>query len=160
MRISTLPFMMVRSVRALPFFAAPPFQQSIRAELNKRLTDFPVVPERIDDATDAPLIGLVFNQPDNLGAPATACAKTVSGSSTTRTMRMLDPPSVSGLKFLCSGDSSASQKFDLLLRVGPRPTAVIHPENFGGSECGFVEVDGLGAIANGEHGGPSDPPSP
>ena len=60
--------MMVRSVRALPFFAAPPFQQSIRAELNKRLTDFPVVPERIDDATDAPLIGLVFNPPNNLGA--------------------------------------------------------------------------------------------
>src|SRR5262249_11314641 len=40
---------------------------------------------------------------------ATARAKAASGSSTIITIRTVPPPTDSGLKFWCSGDSSASQ---------------------------------------------------
>ena len=46
-----------------------------------------------------------------LAPAAIAWACTAFGSSTTSTKRVVAPPSVSGLKFLCSGDSSATQNF-------------------------------------------------
>jgi hypothetical protein len=47
---------------------------------------------------------------DDGGAGATARSKAALGSSTVRIMRTVPPLRVSGLKFLCSGDSSATQK--------------------------------------------------
>ena len=68
-----------------------------------------MMPGGIDDPPDPPTVGIAHRRHEARPA-ATARAQSAAGSSTTSSILTEQPPSVSGLKFWCSEDSSATQK--------------------------------------------------
>src|SRR5947199_10833192 len=90
-----------------------------------------------------------------MAAPAaTAFANASSGSSLINTILTVPPPSVSGLKFLCSGDSSATQNsapsIERRATTAPSGASTIHNVS---SKGGFVEFHCLRSSPDREHRG-------
>ena len=68
-----------------------------------------MVAERIKDPAESPAV-LDADRADLVAPAATARSTAASGSATTSSIRVVLPPSDSGLKLRCAGDSSATQK--------------------------------------------------
>ena len=123
--------------------------------VDQRPADLPLVPERFLDLPEASA-ALVTDGLISIAPAATARATTASGSSTTSSMRVVAPPTDSGLKLPCSGDSSATQNVaradgelrdDGLVLVGPADAVVLD-----GAESRLVEVDRRSPATHGQLG--------
>ena len=109
--------------------------------------------EGIDHAAQAPAI-LFLHRDDLLAPAATARANIASGSGTVKIIRTVPPPSDSGLKLPCSGDSSASQNSapSIAQPSHHRTAWVFHSKDLDRPECRLVELHRSRAIPNRQQG--------
>ena len=85
---------------------------------------------------------------------SSALAKMASGTGTVRIIRTVPPPSDSGLKLPCSGDSSLTQ--NSAPRNGQprhhRTGRILHPVDLDRTECRLVKIDRTRTTANRQQG--------
>ena len=85
-----------------------PWSTPSSSPLRQGLADFPMMSERVEDASQTPAI-LVADRPHDARSCRNSPVESCIGIGTIITIRTVPPPRDSGLKFKCSGDSSATQ---------------------------------------------------